>query len=75
MEIIEDKPKPINLECFQKLQICFVAYGLHHTAALARGGNVFIFGEGMYGQLGHIKKKVLELPGVVTQIACGRFEP
>ncbi|TRY56175.1 hypothetical protein DNTS_002530 [Danionella cerebrum] len=58
----------------------YISCGGEHTAALSKGGNVFTFGSGGSGQLGHDSFKdehhprlVAELWGAkVSQISCGR---
>ncbi|KAJ8383045.1 hypothetical protein SKAU_G00038230 [Synaphobranchus kaupii] len=58
----------------------YISCGDEHTAVLTKGGLVFTFGSGEYGQLGHnsnrdelLPRLVAELWGSrVTQIACGR---
>ncbi|KAJ8383051.1 hypothetical protein SKAU_G00038290 [Synaphobranchus kaupii] len=57
----------------------YISCGDEHTAVLTKGGLVFTFGSGEYGQLGHNSNRdeqwprlVAELWGSrVTQIACG----
>ncbi|XP_076831361.1 putative E3 ubiquitin-protein ligase HERC4 [Brachyhypopomus gauderio] len=58
----------------------FISCGEEHTATLSKGGTVFTFGSGCYGQLGHnsfrdeLRPRVVgELWGLaVLQITCGR---
>ncbi|XP_060782471.1 probable E3 ubiquitin-protein ligase HERC4 [Neoarius graeffei] len=57
-----------------------ISCGEEHTATLSKGGTVFTFGSGRYGQLGHNSLKDELHPRVVTglwglnvsQITCGR---
>ncbi|XP_056619337.1 probable E3 ubiquitin-protein ligase HERC4 [Triplophysa dalaica] len=58
----------------------FISCGGEHTATLSKGGTVFTFGSGVYGQLGHNTFKDEHLPQVVSelwgskvsQVTCGR---
>ncbi|XP_026171578.1 probable E3 ubiquitin-protein ligase HERC6 isoform X2 [Mastacembelus armatus] len=61
------------------LGVSFISCGEAHSAVLTKDGNVFTFGEGSHGQLGHnstanevIPRLVNGLDGPVSQIACGR---
>ena len=59
--------------------VCQVTCGSYHTAAVAGNGDLYTWGGGMYGKLGHgneaghsTPKRVEALVGlVVSQIACG----
>ncbi|KAJ8383052.1 hypothetical protein SKAU_G00038300 [Synaphobranchus kaupii] len=58
----------------------YISCGDEHTAVLTKGGLVFTFGSGEYGQLGHNSNRDEQRPRLVdelrgsrvTQIACGR---
>ncbi|CAG6004363.1 unnamed protein product [Menidia menidia] len=61
------------------LGVSSISCGESHTAVLTKVGEVFTFGEGSYGQLGHgsstdeVRPRLVDgLNGSVTQIACGR---
>ncbi|KAM8903194.1 E3 ISG15--protein ligase HERC5-like isoform 2-T2 [Spinachia spinachia] len=61
------------------LGVSFISCGEAHTAVLTQHGEVFTFGEGSCGQLGHnssadevTPRRVDGLDGPATQIACGR---
>ncbi|CAJ1065606.1 probable E3 ubiquitin-protein ligase HERC6 [Xyrichtys novacula] len=62
------------------LDISFISCGEAHTAVLTKEGNVFTFGEGRHGQLGHNSTEIEKAPrlvdgvdGPAAQIACGRY--
>ncbi|KAL7877118.1 hypothetical protein SRHO_G00037610 [Serrasalmus rhombeus] len=71
-------PACVNSLTFKKT--VFISCGEEHTATLSKGGTVFTFGSGRYGQLGHNSfrdehrpRVVGELWGsMVSQITCGR---
>ncbi|XP_045075926.1 probable E3 ubiquitin-protein ligase HERC3 [Coregonus clupeaformis] len=75
-----DRPAPAPVDCLNLKKTIAVSCGVEHTAVLTKGGIVFTFGSGRYGQLGHNSLRdelrprlVAELLGAkVTQIACGR---
>uniref|UniRef100_W5MS74 HECT and RLD domain containing E3 ubiquitin protein ligase 56.4 n=1 Tax=Lepisosteus oculatus TaxID=7918 RepID=W5MS74_LEPOC len=74
-----DIPTPVRSLAFKGT--VFISCGEEHTAILTKGGLVFTFGSGSYGQLGHNSLRnelrprlVAELWGKkVSQIACGRY--
>ncbi|XP_061107093.1 probable E3 ubiquitin-protein ligase HERC3 [Conger conger] len=76
----EDIHVPTIVKSLNLKRTVFISCGDEHTAILTKGGLVFTFGSGEYGQLGHNSNKeelqprlVAELWGSrVTQIACGR---
>ncbi|KAG5844909.1 hypothetical protein ANANG_G00133160 [Anguilla anguilla] len=76
----EDRCDPTVVKSLNLKRTVFVSCGEEHTAILTKGGLVFTFGSGEYGQLGHSSDReelrprlVAELWGArVTQIACGR---
>ncbi|KAI3354346.1 hypothetical protein L3Q82_018869, partial [Scortum barcoo] len=62
-----------------RLAISFISCGEAHSAVLTKDGEVFTFGEGRHGQLGHNSsddeqrpRLVNGLDGPASQIACGR---
>ncbi|XP_032717734.1 E3 ISG15--protein ligase HERC5 isoform X1 [Lontra canadensis] len=71
---------PSLIEALDSQKVEFLACGGSHTALLTEDGQVFTFGAGKYGQLGHNSTQnelrprlVTELCGIrVTQVACGR---
>ncbi|XP_020324643.2 probable E3 ubiquitin-protein ligase HERC3 isoform X2 [Oncorhynchus kisutch] len=75
-----DRPAPAPVDCLNLKKTVAVSCGGEHTAVLTKGGLVFTFGSGRYGQLGHNSLRnelrprlVAEFWGAkVTQIACGR---
>ncbi|XP_036789588.1 probable E3 ubiquitin-protein ligase HERC3 isoform X2 [Oncorhynchus mykiss] len=75
-----DRPAPAPVDCLNLKKTVAVSCGGEHTAVLTKGGFVFTFGSGRYGQLGHNSLRnelrprlVAEFWGAkVTQIACGR---
>uniref|UniRef100_A0A8C6BDW8 HECT and RLD domain containing E3 ubiquitin protein ligase 5 n=1 Tax=Monodon monoceros TaxID=40151 RepID=A0A8C6BDW8_MONMO len=76
----DNKDSPSLIEMLDNQKVEFLACGGSHTALLTKGGLVFTFGAGKYGQLGHNSTQnelrpclVTGLVGNrVTQIACGR---
>ncbi|XP_057584375.1 E3 ISG15--protein ligase HERC5 isoform X2 [Hippopotamus amphibius kiboko] len=74
----KDSPSCVEVPDNQKVE--FLACGGSHTALLTKGGLVFTFGAGKYGQLGHNSAQNQLRPCLVTgllgnrvtQIACGR---
>ncbi|KAM9359120.1 putative E3 ubiquitin-protein ligase HERC4 [Symphorus nematophorus] len=61
------------------LGVSFISCGESHSAVLTKDGEVFTFGEGRYGQLGHNStadevrpRLVAGLDGPASQISCGR---
>ena len=56
-----------------------IACGEHHAAALNRNGEVFTWGRGSYGQLGHGDRQCISIPKrveslfetVVIKVNCG----
>ncbi|XP_061107087.1 probable E3 ubiquitin-protein ligase HERC3 isoform X2 [Conger conger] len=76
----EDRYEPTIVKSLHLKRTVFISCGDEHTAILTKGGLVFTFGSGEYGQLGHSSNReelqprlVAELWGSsVTQIACGR---
>ncbi|KAM6971949.1 putative E3 ubiquitin-protein ligase HERC3 [Aplochiton taeniatus] len=73
---------PVHVEYLSLKKVVFISCGEEHTATLTKGGVVFTFGKGSYGQLGHNSLRdelrprlVAEFWGSkVTQIACGSME-
>ncbi|XP_062852464.1 probable E3 ubiquitin-protein ligase HERC3 [Trichomycterus rosablanca] len=77
----EDVYSPTCVSSLSHKKTVSISCGEDHTATLSKGGTVFTFGAGHYGQLGHNSfrnelqpRVVAELWGVkVSQIACGRY--
>lgn len=77
----ENKDSPCLIEALDNQKVEFVACGGSHTALLTQDGQLFTFGAGKYGQLGHKSKRNELKPRLVTalvanrvtQIACGRW--
>nr|XP_017211386.1 probable E3 ubiquitin-protein ligase HERC4 [Danio rerio] len=75
-----DRFVPTVVNSLKRKKIVSISCGGEHTAALAKGGTVFTFGSGGFGQLGHNSFKdehhprlVAELWGSkVSQVTCGR---
>ncbi|XP_010886648.2 probable E3 ubiquitin-protein ligase HERC3 isoform X1 [Esox lucius] len=75
-----DRLAPAPVTCLNPKKTILVCCGAEHTAVLTKGGIVFTFGSGRYGQLGHNSLRdelrprlVAELWGSkVTQVVCGR---
>ncbi|XP_071263260.1 probable E3 ubiquitin-protein ligase HERC3 isoform X2 [Salvelinus alpinus] len=71
---------PAPVDCLNLKKTVLISCGGEHTAVLTKGGVVFTFGSGRYGQLGHNSLRDELQPRVVgqlwgskvTQIACGR---
>ncbi|KAJ8000858.1 hypothetical protein DPEC_G00184750, partial [Dallia pectoralis] len=80
LEDTQNRLDPVQIDYLNLKKTIFIACGEEHTAVLTKGGVVFTFGSGHYGQLGHnslsdeLRPRVVgELWGAkVTQIACGR---
>ncbi|XP_046728347.1 LOW QUALITY PROTEIN: probable E3 ubiquitin-protein ligase HERC4 [Silurus meridionalis] len=76
----EDIYVPTCVNNLNQKKTISISCGEEHTATLSKGGTVFTFGSGRYGQLGHnslndeLRPRVVnELWGVnVSQITCGR---
>ncbi|KAF5898054.1 putative E3 ubiquitin-protein ligase HERC4, partial [Clarias magur] len=76
----EDIYIPTCLSTLTQKKTVSISCGEEHTATLSKGGTVFTFGSGRYGQLGHNSfrdelqpRVVTALWGLnVTQITCGR---
>ncbi|XP_018611660.2 probable E3 ubiquitin-protein ligase HERC4 isoform X2 [Scleropages formosus] len=77
---VENEYFPIAVKSLRQQKTVYISCGEEHTAILTKGGLVFTFGAGQYGQLGHNSVRdelwprlVAELWGAeVSQIACGR---
>ncbi|XP_041794818.1 probable E3 ubiquitin-protein ligase HERC4 isoform X2 [Chelmon rostratus] len=75
-----DRHTPTSVRCLNMKKTVHISCGKDHTAILTKTGEVFTFGSGQYGQLGHNSfsdelrpRLVAELWGAkVTKIACGR---
>nr|XP_015106001.1 E3 ISG15--protein ligase HERC5 isoform X1 [Vicugna pacos] len=76
----DNKDSPALIEALDNQTTEFLACGGSHSALLTKGGLVFTFGAGKYGQLGHNSTQNELKPCLVTglignrvtQIACGR---
>ncbi|XP_077102297.1 putative E3 ubiquitin-protein ligase HERC4 isoform X2 [Siphateles boraxobius] len=75
-----DRRVPTVVNSLNRKKIVSISCGGEHTATLSKGGTVFTFGSGGFGQLGHNSFKdehhprvVAELWGSkVSQVTCGR---
>ncbi|XP_029910454.1 probable E3 ubiquitin-protein ligase HERC3 isoform X2 [Myripristis murdjan] len=75
-----DRHTPTAVQCLNMKKTVHISCGREHTATLTKGGTVFTFGSGQFGQLGHnsfrdeLRPRVVsELWGAkVTEISCGR---
>ncbi|KAI4884475.1 hypothetical protein NFI96_014103 [Prochilodus magdalenae] len=76
----EDRYVPVCVKSLNQKKTVFISCGEDHTAVLTKGGVLFTFGSGCYGQLGHNSLRDEHRPRLlgglwgskVTQIACGR---
>uniref|UniRef100_A0A8K9UEI5 RCC1-like domain-containing protein n=1 Tax=Oncorhynchus mykiss TaxID=8022 RepID=A0A8K9UEI5_ONCMY len=66
-----------SVPALRVLGVSFISCGEAHSAVLTKGGQVFTFGEGSRGQLGHnasanelLPKLVEGMDGLASQIAC-----
>ncbi|XP_051993155.1 probable E3 ubiquitin-protein ligase HERC3 [Xyrauchen texanus] len=75
-----DRYVPTDVSSLTWKKTVFISCGGEHTATLSKGGTVFTFGSGRFGQLGHNSitdehhpRVVAELWGSkVSRITCGR---
>ncbi|XP_039544583.1 E3 ISG15--protein ligase HERC5.4 isoform X2 [Pimephales promelas] len=75
-----DRRVPTVVNSLNRKKTVSISCGGEHTATLSKGGSVFTFGSGSFGQLGHNSFKdehhprvVAELWGSkVSQVTCGR---
>ncbi|KAK7161309.1 hypothetical protein R3I94_004094 [Phoxinus phoxinus] len=75
-----DRHVPTVVNSLNRKKIVSISCGGEHTATLSKGGTVFTFGSGGFGQLGHNSftdehhpRVVAELWGSkVSQVTCGR---
>ncbi|KAA0721991.1 putative E3 ubiquitin-protein ligase HERC3 [Triplophysa tibetana] len=75
-----DRCVPTLVKSLNRKKTQFISCGGEHTATLSKGGTVFTFGAGVFGQLGHNTFKDEHLPRVVaelwgsevSQVTCGR---
>ncbi|KAM9477012.1 putative E3 ubiquitin-protein ligase HERC3 isoform 2-T2 [Clarias gariepinus] len=75
----DDRHAPVCVKSLNLKKTVFISCGKDHTAVLTKGGLLFTFGSGRYGQLGHNSLRDELLPRVVaefwgskvSQIACG----
>ncbi|XP_057187765.1 probable E3 ubiquitin-protein ligase HERC4 [Triplophysa rosa] len=75
-----DRHVPTVVKSLNGKKTQFISCGGEHTATLSKGGVVFTFGSGVFGQLGHNSFKDEHLPRVVaelwgskvSQVTCGR---
>ncbi|XP_051983066.1 probable E3 ubiquitin-protein ligase HERC3 [Xyrauchen texanus] len=76
----KDRHVPTVVNCLNQKKTVMIACGGEHTASISKGGTVFTFGSGRFGQLGHNSfrdehhpRVVAELWGSeVSQVTCGR---
>ncbi|XP_036430882.1 probable E3 ubiquitin-protein ligase HERC4 isoform X2 [Colossoma macropomum] len=76
----EDRYVPVCVKSLNQKKTVFISCGEDHTAVLTKGGLLFTFGLGCYGQLGHNSLRDEHRPRLlgglwgskVSQIACGR---
>ncbi|XP_051982239.1 probable E3 ubiquitin-protein ligase HERC4 [Xyrauchen texanus] len=76
----KDRHVPTVVNRLNQKKTVFISCGGEHTASLSKGGTVFTFGSGRFGQLGHNSfrdehhpRVVAELWGSeVSQVTCGR---
>ncbi|XP_072534565.1 E3 ISG15--protein ligase HERC5-like [Salminus brasiliensis] len=76
----EDRDVPACVNNLSLKRTVFISCGEEHTATLSKGGTVFTFGSGCYGQLGHNSLTDEHRPRVVaglwgskvSKITCGR---
>ncbi|XP_028658588.2 probable E3 ubiquitin-protein ligase HERC4 [Erpetoichthys calabaricus] len=69
---------PCLIPALSSIGVARLRCGEAHTVALTQDGNVYTFGDGCYGQLGHSSTSSERTPrrlelfdGTATQIACG----
>lgn len=73
-------PKRVSV-CLEGLHVSYIACGPWHTAAVTSSGQLFTFGDGFFGALGHgdrtssiVPREVEALRGLcATGIACGAW--
>ncbi|XP_062852463.1 probable E3 ubiquitin-protein ligase HERC4 [Trichomycterus rosablanca] len=78
---LDDRHVPACVKSLKQKKTLFISCGEDHTAVLTKGGVMFTFGSGCYGQLGHNSLRNELLPRVVAEfwgtkvshIACGRY--
>ncbi|KAL7889431.1 hypothetical protein AOLI_G00016890 [Acnodon oligacanthus] len=76
----EDRYVPVCVKSLNQKKTVFISCGEDHTAVQTKGGLLFTFGSGCYGQLGHNSLRDEHRPRLlgglwglkVSQIACGR---
>ncbi|KAF5898052.1 putative E3 ubiquitin-protein ligase HERC3, partial [Clarias magur] len=75
----DDRHAPVCVKSLNLKKAVSISCGEDHTAVLTKGGLLFTFGSGRYGQLGHNSRRDELLPRVVaefwgskvSQVACG----
>ena len=55
-------PTLVGREAFNGEAVLMVSCGMHHTTVVTESGNVYTFGKGEYGQLGHWYEKTKLVP-------------
>ncbi|KAG9275616.1 putative E3 ubiquitin-protein ligase HERC6 [Astyanax mexicanus] len=62
----------------RRLPVAYISCGAAHTAVLTKDGEVYTFGDGAHGQLGHsstsrelLPRKVEDIDGPAKQVTCG----
>ncbi|XP_017318999.2 probable E3 ubiquitin-protein ligase HERC3 isoform X2 [Ictalurus punctatus] len=66
----EDMSNPTCVNNLNQKKTISISCGEEHTATLSKGGTVFTFGSGRYGQLGHNSFNDELQPRVVTGLEC-----
>ncbi len=80
-QLLSDRYHPVQIKSLRSMKVITIACGDAHTNALTKEGQLWTFGCGIYGQLGHGRKEsssvpqpVVELMGsCVSRVAAGRY--
>ena len=76
---VEDVHTPRVVDSLRKYRVVQVGAGYAHSVALTQRGDVFVWGSGLFGQMGNGENKKcswpvkVELPGPVKMISTGYF--